>query len=140
MIIVGVRFVLLLAALSLCAAAVVELGDDFDKQVGDGSVWLVEFYGPNCGHCKRLEPNYKALAQRVEQEGMNFKVGKLNAMAFSATTRQYNAYPWPSLKILKAGQVTDFQGSREMWGDDGVQRMIDQVVKTHPEAAVNKDL
>ena len=35
--------------------AVVELTDDnFDKKVlGSNEVWLVEFFAPWCGHCKK---------------------------------------------------------------------------------------
>lgn len=50
------------------ASNVVVLGDDnFEHltQAGSGATtgdWLVEFYAPWCGHCKKLAPIYEKVA------------------------------------------------------------------------------
>jgi len=36
---------------------------NFDKSLSDGNVWLIEFYAPWCGYCKKLQPEYSAAAK-----------------------------------------------------------------------------
>ena len=47
---------------------VIELtADNFAKEVfGSPHVWLVEFYAPWCGHCKRLTPEWEAAATKLK--------------------------------------------------------------------------
>merc|ERR1712137_286562 len=45
-------------------------GNTFEKHVLDAKKDVfVEFYAPWCGHCKKLEPEWKSLAKTVEQSG-----------------------------------------------------------------------
>lgn len=41
--------------------------NNFDSSViNSEDAWFVEFYAPWCGHCKKLEPEWKALAGKVK--------------------------------------------------------------------------
>lgn len=32
---------------------------NFDSSIRDGSVWLIEFYAPWCGHCRKFSMEYE---------------------------------------------------------------------------------
>ena len=58
-------------------AGVVLLGaKNFGQLVTEG-FWLVEFYAPWCGHCKRLNPILDEIAPAAKAKGMN--IGKIDA-------------------------------------------------------------
>lgn len=50
-------------------------GASFADAVSEG-VWLLEFYAPWCGHCKRLEPIYEEVATLLQGD---VHVGKVDA-------------------------------------------------------------
>jgi protein disulfide-isomerase-like protein len=76
-----------LSLLFLAATLVASLASDvvtlttanFDEQTkastGDNGSWLVEFYAPWCGHCKRLQPIWEELATDAKGQ---FSVGKVD--------------------------------------------------------------
>ena len=35
---------------------------NFESTVGNGEVWMLEFFAPWCGHCKNLAPKYKKVS------------------------------------------------------------------------------
>ena len=49
---------------------VVELTpSNFDRLVINGDeVWIVEFYAPWCGHCKKAKPEYSAAARHFRDD------------------------------------------------------------------------
>jgi protein disulfide-isomerase A6 len=75
---------------------------------------LVEFYAPWCGHCQRLEPEWKAAAAQLHEEtGGKVKMGALDATTNQNTASQYGIQGYPSIKIFfPDGRVEDYQGGR----------------------------
>merc|ERR1712157_59293 len=60
------------------------------KVIESGDPWLVEFYAPWCGHCQRLEPEWKSAANTVAAEtGGKVKLGHLDATQAQQIAGQY---------------------------------------------------
>jgi len=94
---------------------VVLTDQNFQKKViQGGDPWLVEFYAPWCGHCQRLEPEWKKAAGDVfEQTGNKVKMGALDATAHQNTASQYQIQGYPTIKIFYPdGRVEDYNGGR----------------------------
>jgi len=89
-------------------------GDNFEELTSEGD-WLIEFYGPKCGYCKKLRPTWDALGALVnEDESMGFKVAKIDAAENFTYTRQFKANPWPAIKLLSSGKAYTFPEPRNM--------------------------
>eukprot|EP01012_Entosiphon_sulcatum_P061270 TRINITY_DN86717_c0_g1_i1.p1 TRINITY_DN86717_c0_g1~~TRINITY_DN86717_c0_g1_i1.p1 ORF type:complete len:483 (+),score=87.37 TRINITY_DN86717_c0_g1_i1:22-1449(+) len=81
--------------------ALVRIGDpvvtltssNFDSIVFDATKHvLVEFYAPWCGHCQRLAPIYKQLAQRLASEP-DVVIAKMDATTETQSSVQLRSYP-----------------------------------------------
>ncbi|KAL9974978.1 hypothetical protein ACROYT_G012090 [Oculina patagonica] len=92
-----------------CSAFVRELDDRFAELKNDGS-WLVEFYAPWCGYCKKLEPIWSEVARTLQ--GSPITVAKLDATRFSAIAREFGVRGYPSIKFIKGKRVITFEGDR----------------------------
>ena len=56
----------------LTRAQVVTLTErNFSAHVGAEQTWFVKFYAPWCGHCKRLVPVWRELAERLRGRGFH---------------------------------------------------------------------
>ncbi|XP_063651914.1 protein disulfide-isomerase TMX3 isoform X2 [Pan troglodytes] len=80
-------------ALRLCATVVVldmvvckgfveDLDESFKENRND-DIWLVDFYAPWCGHCKKLEPIWNEVGLEMKSIGSPVKVGKMDATSYS---------------------------------------------------------
>ncbi|KAL2099155.1 hypothetical protein ACEWY4_005635 [Coilia grayii] len=95
---------------------VVELTDDnFDRLVLKGEEsWLVEFFAPWCGHCKRLEPEWAAAAAEVrEQTKGKVKLGAVDATVHQGLASRYGVRGYPTIKVfVKGEEPVDYDGGR----------------------------
>jgi len=85
------------------------------KVVEGGDPWLVEFYAPWCGHCQRLEPEWKAASAEVhEKTGGKVKLGMVDATQEQSTAQQFGIQGYPTIKMFfPDGRVEDYNGGRE---------------------------
>lgn len=95
---------------------VVVVADTFDKIVKDESKdVLIELYAPWCGHCKKLEPKYEALATKLKGES-NLVIAKMDATA-NDLPDNYSASGFPTIYFApsnsKESPVT-YEGPREI--------------------------
>jgi len=90
---------------------------NFESSLNDGSIWLVEFYAPWCGHCKQLAPEYENAADTLKEVlGDKVKLGKMDATADDANPpSKYDVSGYPTLVFMKDGTNGDhypYEGGR----------------------------
>jgi len=80
---------------------------DFDATIATGK-WLVKFYAPWCGHCKKLVPTWEQLAAKAE----GFSVAKVDCTVHGALCQKFGVRGYPTLKLFVDGQKHDYSGPR----------------------------
>lgn len=85
-----------------------EVSSDPDTDV------LIDFYAPWCGHCRKFEPNYKALAKKL-QHVKTLKIYKLDATRNEV--QGMNIMGFPTIVLFQAGSSPKrqhvYQGNRQ---------------------------
>jgi len=64
--------------------------------------WLVEFFAPWCGHCKKLEPEWASAASQLKGK---FKLGAVDATTESSLATKYGIRGYPTIKYFPAGKA-----------------------------------
>ena len=107
---------LLLVALGLLispqvngSGKVLELSDRFLPLRKDG-LWLMKFYAPWCGHCKKLEPVWKHVAQSLIDTPI--RVGRVDCTRFTAVATEFAVRGFPTIMFLKGEETFTYEGDR----------------------------
>lgn len=90
----------------------VVVGDTFEEMVMKSDKYvLFEAYAPWCGHCQKLEPVYKDLAEKLASFE-DIMVVKFDATANEHPSLQIQGFP--TIKLYKPGTETpvDYEGDR----------------------------
>ena len=88
---------------------------------------LLEAYAPWCGHCQKLEPIYKELAEKLQSVD-NVVIAKIDATANEHSS--LNVEGFPTLKLYKPGQSSDpvdYQGDRSL---DDLMKFLEKEMGT----------
>lgn len=86
--------------------------ENFEEITAEGN-WMIEFFGPKCGYCKKLEPTWELLGTKVNtDESMGFKVAKFDAAAGFKYTSAFKANPWPAIKFISNEKAYTFPEPR----------------------------
>jgi len=79
-------------------------------------IWMVEFFAPWCGHCKKLAPEWESAASQLKGQ---VRLGAVDATAHTQLAAKYEVKGYPTIKVFnggKKGKVVDYQGPREANG------------------------
>jgi len=83
---------------------------NFDELVSKGS-WLLEFYAPWCGHCKKLAPIYEQVATELKGK---VNVGKVDCTSERALGRRFGIMSYPTIKFATNGEIRDYKNARTL--------------------------
>jgi len=93
---------------------VVELTDaNFEEEVlKSNDIVLVEFFAPWCGHCQRLEPEWKKAASELKGK---VKLAALDATQHPQAAQRFQVQGYPTIKYFPAG-AKDWNSAQEFGG------------------------
>ncbi|ETP52507.1 protein disulfide-isomerase domain [Phytophthora nicotianae P10297] len=87
----------------------------FEEQVLPGKdPWLIKFYAPWCGHCKRLAPTWNKLSRILKENGSNVRVAKVDCTVHRRVCSRFGVNGYPSLFYINDGQVYRYKGGRSL--------------------------
>ncbi|XP_045383312.1 protein disulfide-isomerase TMX3 isoform X3 [Lemur catta] len=96
---------------ALCKGFVEDLDESFKDNRKD-DIWLVDFYAPWCGHCKKLEPIWNEVGLEMKSIGSPVKVGKMDATSYSSIASEFGVRGYPTIKLLKGDLAYNYRGPR----------------------------
>mmetsp|Transcript_6413 Transcript_6413/g.14002 ORF Transcript_6413/g.14002 Transcript_6413/m.14002 type:complete len:214 (-) Transcript_6413:348-989(-) len=76
--------------------------------------WLIKFYAPWCGHCKKMAPAYEQVAVKYHRAATKqVSVGKVDGTAEGSLLKSFNVKGYPTLVLLKDGRrIAVYEGKR----------------------------
>lgn len=113
------------AALLGCCTAFYDKGSsvvtldpsNFDAMVlGSEDLWLVEFFAPWCGHCKRLTPEWEKAANDLK--GTKIHIAAVDADKHRDLGSRFHVQGFPTIKVFgeDKSNPTNYEGQRQASG------------------------
>ncbi|MCO5589563.1 hypothetical protein L7F22_043531 [Adiantum nelumboides] len=90
------------------------ISTNFDQNVGKG-MWLVEFFSPWCGHCKKFAPTWSMLVGMNEHlaDSSDFHFGRVDCVAQGDLCSSNEIRGYPTIRLINNGKkVEEFEGER----------------------------
>jgi len=75
----------------------------------ENPIWLLKFYAPWCGHCKKMIPILDAVAELAAGQ---MAIGKIDCTNEKKLCDQHGVRGYPTLKVALDGTIFDYPGGR----------------------------
>lgn len=76
----------------------------------NGSLWLVKFYAPWCGHCVKLAPVLDDVAPILAGK---MSIGKVDCTTEQVLCKKFSVKSYPTLKYFRNGAAHDYPSGRD---------------------------
>ncbi|XP_061777655.1 protein disulfide-isomerase TMX3-like isoform X2 [Nerophis ophidion] len=131
------RYGVIAAFMTSAVLAFVEDLDDTFKESRVNDIWLVDFYAPWCGYCKKLEPIWHEVGAELRVSGSPVRVGKMDATAYSGMSSEFGVRGYPTIKLLKGDLAYNYKGPRTK---DGIIEFANRVAGPAVRALPSKQM
>ena len=88
----------------------------FNEIFSSQDMWMVAFYAPWCGHCKKLLPEWTEAATKLKGQ---IKIAKIDATVNTQMAGKYQIQGYPTIKVFAPGKektVEEYNGPRDSAG------------------------
>ena len=83
--------------------------------MGDGNVWLIEFYTPTCSHCVTFAQTYQNIAATFHSSPEEkIRVARVDCSVEKALMTRFGIEGFPSFYLVSGWDVYKFEGSRDV--------------------------
>lgn len=85
---------------------------NFDEHLNDpaNGLWLLKFYAPWCGHCKKLEPVLDSVAPFLAGK---MAIGKIDCTVEKLLCKRFEVRGYPTLKYFRDTEFYDYPSGRD---------------------------
>jgi protein disulfide isomerase family A protein 3 len=134
----AILFIASILSASLASDVLVFTDNDFESNVKQHSIILVEFYAPWCGHCKRLAPEYEEAATKLKSTDPLVPLAKVDCTAEKSICEKFGVSGYPTLKVFKNGAFAfEYEGGRN--ADGIIKYMLSKAGPSTKELTNNAD-